>query len=107
MILPPPRWPRRGDQPGLWEIARFAFLLGFAHEEEFEIIALCAGSIYCLELMTASVVTVIVGIVGMTMLLITGYQHFDRRLERYTPYLPAVSTAVLIAMGVGFIFNVF
>lgn len=33
---------------GLFGIAWFAFILGFAHEEEFEIIALCAGSDYCL-----------------------------------------------------------
>jgi len=92
---------------GLWGIAWFAFLLGFAHEEEFEIIALCAGSTYCLELMTVYAVTVIVGIIGMTLVLITGYQHFEERVKRYTPYLPIFSAAVLIIMGVGFITNVF
>ncbi|MFC7138467.1 hypothetical protein ACFQMA_01280 [Halosimplex aquaticum] len=55
---------------GLFGIAWFAFLLGFAHEEEFEIIALCAGSSHCLELMSAYALTVIFGIVGLTMLLI-------------------------------------
>ena len=84
-------------------IAWFAFLLGFAHEEEFEIIALCAGSVYCLELMLAYAFTVIVGIVGLTMALIAGYEHYEDRVERYTPYLPAFSAAVLVLMGVGFI----
>lgn len=84
-------------------IAWFAFVLGFAHEEEFEIIALCAGSVYCLELMLAYAMTVIIGIVGLTMLLIAGYQHSEQRVERYTPYLPAFSAAVLILMGLGFI----
>lgn len=92
---------------GLFGIAWFAFLLGFAHEEEFEIIALCAGSNYCLELMSAYAITVIVGIVGLTMLLIAGYQHYEEKVEQYTPYLPAVSAAVLIGMGVGFIIGVF
>ena len=92
---------------GLLGIAWFAFLLGFAHEEEFEIIALCAGSNYCLELMSAYALTVIVGIVGLTMLLIAGYEHFEERVERYTPYLPAFSAAVLVVMGVGFVANVF
>jgi len=92
---------------GLFGIAWFAFLLGFAHEEEFEIIALCAGSNYCLELMSAYAITVIIGIVGLTMLLIGGYQSYEDRVEKYTPYLPAFSAAVLIVMGIGFIVGVF
>lgn len=92
---------------GLFGIAWFAFLLGFAHEEEFEIIALCAGSAHCLELMSAYAITVIVGIVGLTMLLIAGYEHYEERVDQYTPYLPVFSAAVLIIMGVGFIIGVF
>jgi hypothetical protein len=70
---------------GFLGIAWFAFLLGFAHEEEFEIIALCAGSSYCLELMTAYALAVIAGIVGLTMPLIAGYTRAEARLRRYTP----------------------
>ncbi|WP_265107887.1 hypothetical protein [Halosolutus halophilus] len=92
---------------GLLGIAWFAFVLGFAHEEEFEIIALCAGSNYCVELMSAYAITVIAGIVGLTMLLIAGYQHYEERVERYTPYLPAFSAAVLVIMGSGFITGLF
>ncbi len=84
-------------------IAWFAFLLGFAHEEEFEIIALCAGSNYCLELMTAYALTVIVAIVGLTLALIAGYQRYEERVSRITPYLPTISAAVLVVMGLGFI----
>ena len=92
---------------GLLGIAWFAFVLGFAHEEEFEIIALCAGSNYCLELMSAYAITVIFGIVGLTMLLIAGYQSYEDRVEQYLPCLPAFSAAVLIIMGVGFITGIF
>ncbi|WP_336346127.1 hypothetical protein [Halalkalicoccus ordinarius] len=92
---------------GLLGIAWFAFLLGFAHEEEFEIIALCAGSNYCLELMSAYAITVIVGIIGLTMLLIAGYEHSEETVEQYTPYLPALSATVLIIMGIGFVLGVF
>jgi hypothetical protein len=88
---------------GLWGIAGFAFVLGFAHEEEFEIIALCAGSDHCLSLMSAYAFTVIVGIVTLTLLLIAGYEHYEDRVERYTDYLPAFSAAVLGLMGVGFV----
>lgn len=92
---------------GLFGIAWFAFVLGFAHEEEFEIIGLCAGSPYCLELMAAYALTVIVGIVGLTMLLIAGYQQYEEEVKQYTPYFPLFSAIVLIAMGLGFIFGVF
>jgi nickel/cobalt exporter len=94
-------------QRGLLGIAWFAFLLGFAHEEEFEIIALCAGSTYCLELMTAYALTVIVGIVALTLLLIAGFEHYEERAEAYAEYLPAFSAAVLTVMGLGFILGVF
>ncbi len=101
---------QRGDEAaerGLLGIAWFAFLLGFAHEEEFEIIALCAGSTHCLELMGAYALTVIVGIVGFTMLLVAGYEHYEERVERYTPYLPVFSAFVLIVMGLGFVSGLF
>jgi nickel/cobalt exporter len=92
---------------GLLGIAWFAFVLGFAHEEEFEIIALCAGSDYCLELMSAYAVTVIVGIVGLTLMLVAGYHSYEEKVKQYTPYLPVFSAAVLILMGFGFITGLF
>jgi hypothetical protein len=99
--------PEETADRGLWGIAWFAFVLGFAHEEEFEIIALCAGSEYCLELMGAYALTVVVGIVGLTLLLIGGYHRYEERVKRYTPYLPVFSAAVLVLMGLGFISGLF
>ena len=92
---------------GLLGIAWFAFALGFAHEEEFEIIAICSGSAHCLELMTAYALTVIAGIVSLTLVLIGGYEYFEEQVEQYTPYLPAFSMVVLVGMGVGFITGLF
>ncbi|MBZ6493664.1 hypothetical protein [Natrinema longum] len=92
---------------GLLDIAWVAFVLGFAHEEEFEIIALCAGSTHCLELMSAYAITVVLGIVSLTMLLIAGYHHSEERVEKYTPYLPLVSAVVLVGMGGGFVLGIF
>jgi len=99
--------PADATDRGLWGIAGFAFVLGFAHEEEFEIIALCAGSEYCLSLMTAYALTVIAGIVSLTLLLIGGYERYEERVERYTDYLPLFSAAVLVVMGVGFVAGLF
>jgi hypothetical protein len=57
--------------------------------------------------MSAYALTVIAGIVGLTMLLVAGYQRYEGRVERYTPHLPAFSAAVLILMGLGFIAGLF
>lgn len=91
---------------GLWPMAAAAFALGFAHEEEFEILGLCAGSELCLELMLAYALTVIAGIVALTLALIAGYDRWRHRLEQWAPHLPKVSAAILILMGTGFIAGV-
>ncbi|RYJ13472.1 hypothetical protein ELS19_05505 [Halogeometricum borinquense] len=101
---------RLGSDPAetsLWSIAWFAFLLGFAHEEEFEIILLCTGSNYCLELMTIYALTVIVGIVSLTLLLVAGYYRYEDRVESVAEHFPTISAAILISMGLGFLFGVF
>jgi ABC-type nickel/cobalt efflux system permease component RcnA len=91
---------------GLWGIAAAAFALGFAHEEEFQIIGMCAGSDFCLELMLAYALAVVLGIVALTLLLIAGYQRWRHRLARWAPHLPKLSGAILILMGAGFIAGV-
>lgn len=83
-----------------------AFVLGFVHEEEFEIIGLCLGSDLCLSLMLVYALAVIVGLVGLTMLLLAGYSRYEERVEEYAEYLPLLSATVLILLGFGFIFGV-
>ena len=103
--------PFGSDDPaerGFWGIVGFAFVLGFAHEEEFEILALCAGTgpNRCLELMLAYALTVIGALVALTMLLVAGYTRYEERAEAYAEYLPTVSAVVLVTMGVGFLLGV-
>lgn len=93
-------------ESGLWGIAGAAFLLGFAHEEEFEIIGLCAGSSLCLELMLIYAAAVVFGIVALTLLLVAGYERYEDRVQRWAVHFPKISAAVLILMGLGFIAGV-
>ena len=88
---------------GLWALAVFAFTLGFAHEEEFQIIALCAGSAHCMSLMLTYAVAVIAGLIALTLLLVAGMERFGHRLEHAQRTLTLVSAAILAAMGVGFL----
>lgn len=95
------------DRQGLMGIVWTVFVLGFAHEEELEIIALCTGSPEnCLALMLVYALAVIVALVGLTMALVAGYQHYEERVERYAELLPALSAVVLVGMSVGFVLGV-
>lgn len=92
---------------GLYGMAALAFALGFTHNEEFDIIAICTGSSYCLQLMLLYSVAVIVSLVGVTLLLVAGYERYEDQLEDYAEYLPTFTAAILIVMGIGFILGIF
>ncbi|MCU4926136.1 ABC transporter permease [Halobacteria archaeon AArc-dxtr1] len=92
---------------GLWTLGVTALVLGFAHEEPIQILAICAGTPFCLELMLIYSLAVIVAILVPTLLLIAGYQTHRERIERYTPYLPTLTGIVLIGVGLGFVLGLF
>ncbi|MXV62926.1 ABC transporter permease [Natronorubrum sp. JWXQ-INN-674] len=93
---------------GLMALGTTALLLGFAHEEPVQILAICsgAGTELCLELMLVYSLAVIVAIILPTLLLIAGYEHHRERIERYTPYLPTITAVVLVGMGLAFIVGI-
>ena len=92
---------------GLRTLGVTALVLGFAHEEPIQILAICAGTDFCLELMLVYSIAVIGAILAPTLLLVAGYQSHRERIERYTPYLPTLTAVVLVTVGLAFIFGVF
>lgn len=94
------------DKQGLAGIVWAAFILGFVHEEEFEIIALCLGSDLCLELMLVYALAVLSSLVFITMVLIGGYYRYEDKVEKYSKYFPLISAIVLITMGIAFIIGI-
>ncbi|ADB61621.1 hypothetical protein Htur_2748 [Haloterrigena turkmenica DSM 5511] len=91
---------------GLMALGTTALLLGFAHEEPIQILAVCTGTAYCLELMLIYSLVVIVAILVPTLLLIAGYERHRETVDRYTPYLPLLTATVLVSMGLAFIIGV-
>jgi len=91
----------------LLSIGWVALVLGFAHEEPIQIIAICAGTEYCLELMVVYSLAVIVAILVPTLLLVAGYERYTETVERYESHLPTLTGIVLVAVGSGFILGVF
>lgn len=91
------------SREGLWGIAAFAFILGFAHEEEFAIIALCAGQASCWGVMAAYALTVAAAILGLTLLSIAAIGTLGDRIGGWRHRLPRISAVILIAMGIAYV----
>ena len=95
------------EERSLRSLAVVAIALGIAHEEPIQIIAICAGTVFCLEAMIVYSLAVIVAILVPTLLLIAGYERHRETVERYTPHLSTLTAGVLILMGLAFIVGVF
>ena len=94
-------------EQGLLTLGMTALILGFAHEEPIQILAICAGTAFCLELMLLYSLAVIAAILAPTLLLIAGYEHHQEKIEQYTPYLPTLTAVVLVGVGLAFIVGIF
>ena len=93
--------------PSLKGIAVFAFVLGFAHEEEFVILALAAGGVDPLMLMIAYAGSVAAALIGITMLAVKAFTRFQHKFIHYSKYLPKITGIVLAVMAVGFAVDIF
>ncbi len=84
----------------LWGLASFAFILGFAHEEEFALLALVAGGVNAWVLMIAYGVAVLVGLIAVTIGGVKIYKILQPRLARYEKYVPKISAGVLVVLAI-------
>lgn len=83
----------------LWGLASFAFILGFAHEEEFALLALVAGGINAWVLMISYGVAVILGLVAVTVGCVKIYKTLQPRLARFEKYVPKIGATILVIMA--------
>jgi hypothetical protein len=100
---------QRRELPSLKKIASFAFILGFAHEEEFVLLAIAATqTIDPIILMLAYASSVAGALIGITVILMKLYQRFFQyKMIYYSKYLPKISAMVLAVMAVGFTIGLF
>ena len=87
----------------LWGIASFAFFLGFAHEEEFALLALAIGGVDPFLLMVAYASSVTASLVGIAILGMKMYEKVKVKVNRYEKYIPKISGLVLLVMAIGLI----
>jgi nickel/cobalt transporter (NicO) family protein len=90
----------------LWKLASCAFVLGFAHEEEFALLALAVGGVSPLLLMTSYGLAVAVGLIGVTILGVKMYERVKTRIARYEKYIPKISGVILVVMAVALLLGV-
>ncbi len=88
----------------IWGLASFAFVLGFAHEEEFALLALVAGGVNATILMILYGLSVAIALIGVTLFSIKIYGLLKPKFIRYEKYIPRISAAVLCIMAVTIIF---
>lgn len=88
----------------LWSLAWFAFILGFAHEEEFALLALVAGGVNAWVLMISYGVSVLLGLIVITIASVKIYKHLQPKLMRYEKYLPKIGAGILVVLAVIIIF---
>lgn len=97
-------WHKHGIALSLWGLASFAFILGFAHEEEFALLALVAGGVNAWILMLSYGVSVLLGLILVTIAGVKIYKHLQPKLMRYEKYLPKIGAGILTAMAIIIIF---
>ena len=88
----------------LWGLASFAFILGFAHEEEFALLALVAGGVNAWVLMLSYGVAVLLGLIAITISGVKIYKTLQPKPVHHERYVPKISTVVLAVMAVAIIF---
>jgi ABC-type nickel/cobalt efflux system permease component RcnA len=85
-------------------LASFAFILGFAHEEEIALLALVASGLNAWVLMVAYGVSVLLGLMAATIIGVKAYKQFQPKLARYEKYVPKISAGLLVVMAVAITF---
>ncbi len=88
----------------LWGLTSFAFILGFAHEEEFALLALVAGGVSAWILMLSYGVSVLLGLMVVTLVGVKIYKRLQPKLVRYERYIPKIGAATLVAMAIIIVF---
>ncbi len=89
----------------LRRIAAVAFVLGFAHEEEFALLAFVMAGLNPWVLMTTYAFAVTGSILAATLAGLKMVEAFESRITKYQRYLPKISGIILLAMAAVFAFE--
>lgn len=91
----------------LKSIVSFAFLLGFAHEEEFALLGLAFAGINPYVLMITYAVGVYLSLVGITLLSIRIFETIKKRVNDIEKYLPLINFASFLILAILILIDLF
>ncbi len=80
--------------------------MGFAHEEEFALLALAVGGVNPVLMMVSYGLAVAAGLIGVTILGVKMYERVKARISRYEKYIPKISGLILIVMAIALLVGV-
>jgi len=86
-------------------IAVFAFILGFAHEEEFTLLAFAVAGIDPLTLMLTYATAVMMALIGITLMAVKVYSKMEEKVKKYEGLIPKISGMILLITAVSFFLN--
>jgi ABC-type nickel/cobalt efflux system permease component RcnA len=89
----------------LRKIASCAFVVGFANEEEFALLALAVGGVSPLMLMSAYGLSVTASLMAVTVLGIKMYERVRGKVHGYEKYIPKISGLILLLLAVSLLFT--
>ena len=89
----------------LGKIVGIAFILGFAHEEEFALLAFVMAGLNPWVLMGSYALAVTASIVAATLVGVRMLEAFESKITRYQGYLPKISGIILLLMAAIFGFQ--
>jgi len=87
----------------LASIGGFALILGFAHEEEFALLALAVGGVDPLILMVTYALAVMAALIGISVFSVIAYSQVQSRLEKYEYLIPKVTGLILLLTAATFL----
>lgn len=87
----------------LMQIASYAFVLGFVHEEEFAILGFCIGGNNCLALMIIYALAVSLTLMSITLLSIKAYSKIESRIMKYEKHFHKIFAVILFIIGISYL----
>lgn len=89
----------------LWQIATYAFVLGFVHEEEFAILGFCIAGNNCLALMVVYALAVTFTLITITLLSIKAYYKIESKVKKYEKYFHKIFAVILFLIAISYLFR--
>jgi len=97
----------RGRDFNLRSIATFALILGFAHEEEFMLLALAIGGVNPLLLIITYASAVAASLIAITIIAIKAYNLVEKRINKIEHLIPKITGAILALLAFLFLIGVY